>query len=157
MTTRVLLIAFVILVGVLAYLGSAFVRAPLGVEALAAGQGSASLVRLPNGRVVLVGAGKDASIARALGEALPFWGRHIDALVLPDESAAVAGGAPFVLARYRVGALLVRSGSATPAREAALTAAARAAGVAIQEVPPGAGLLLTYAGRTFDLGSTTIR
>ncbi|MDO8407913.1 MAG: hypothetical protein Q7S95_01605 [bacterium] len=127
----------------------------LVAERLSAGEGSAVLIRAPGGRAVLVGAGPDASILRALGEALPPWQRSLDALILLDVSANGEGGAPFVLERYRVAHLLRAVERGTPTREAALASAASAAHVGVKEIPQGAGLILHYGSLSLPLSAST--
>lgn len=154
MPKRWLALAALLLLGANGYVYAA-ILAPGGVRIvpLSVGQGgSAMLVTLPEGHAVLVNAGGDASTVRALGEALPPWQRHLDALVLTSGAGGAAGGAPFVLARYAVGAVLT-SGAGTPAREAVLASAASAASVAVQKIPPGAGAVLHCGGRTLDLAA----
>ena len=125
------------------------------VESLSVGKGSALLVRIPRGGAVVVGAGADARIVRALGQALPPWQRHLDALILPAPTLNASGGAPFVLERYRVGTLLRSSEQGAPTREAALAAAATAAHTRTQEIPPEAGLVLHYGGLSLPLSAST--
>src|SRR3989344_5456465 len=125
------------------------------VESLSVGKGSALLVRMPGGGAVLVGAGADASIVRALGQALPPWQRRLDALVLPASTLDASGGAPFVIESYRVGTLLRSSEQGTPTREAALASAARAAHTRTQEIPPEAGLILHYGSLSLPLSAST--
>lgn len=89
-------------------------------------EGRAMLVRSPNGLIVLVGAGPDASILRALGNELPPWQRTIDLVLLTDATTASAGGLPAVMSRYQV-KNLVRSGTrGSKSLEEALAAAASA-------------------------------
>lgn len=65
-------------------------------------KGSATLVRAPSGATILIDAGPDASILRALGKELPPWQRKIDLVLLTSEKSSSAGGLPDVLGRYRV-------------------------------------------------------
>jgi hypothetical protein len=73
----------------------------LTVEVLPAGKGHVVLLRTPDKRTVLVGAGSDASVLRALGRTLSPLQKGLDLLLLPGMGAAVAGGAPEALQRYR--------------------------------------------------------
>ncbi len=71
------------------------------------GQGDAILVRAPSGATLLIDGGPDPDLAaRRLGEALPFWQREIDVVLLthPHEDH-VAGLVP-ALERFRVGLVL---------------------------------------------------
>lgn len=87
----------------------------LEVIVLAAGKkGSAALVRTQSGMVILVNAGPDASILRALGDALPPWQRRLDAVVLTGAASALGGGLPDVERRYRVGSVIRAGDSRVP-------------------------------------------
>lgn len=82
----------------------------LEVSVLDVGErGNATLVRTPGNMTILVSAGPDASILRALGSALPLWQRRIDAIILTDTKAALGGGLSDIERRYRVGTV-VRAG-----------------------------------------------
>lgn len=126
---------------------------PVRSDVLRAGSGTVVLVRVREARAALVGAGADASIVRALGEALPFWQRRLDALVLLDPSAKTAGGAPFVLASYSVAHLIRPSEQGTSAREEALASAERASGTQVTEIPPHGRVILHYGGRSLELSA----
>ena len=145
------------LIGANAYLYAGLFSPPvIWVEALTVGKGGALLVKAPGGHAILVGAGPDASIVRALGEALPPWQRHLDAFIILTPTLGDAGGAPFVLERYRVSHLLRTKILGAPTREAALAKAASAEkGLKITEVPPGAGLILHYRSLSLPLSAST--
>lgn len=76
--------------------------ASMRVTFLDVGDGRAILIQTPDGKHVLIDAGEDASVLRALGRAMSFYDRTIDLLVLTDTDQASTGGAPDVFARYRV-------------------------------------------------------
>ncbi len=79
----------------------------LHIWLLDVGQGDAILVRAPSGATLLVDGGPDPDLAaRRLGEALPFWQRSIDVVLLthPHEDH-VAGLVP-ALERFRVTTVL---------------------------------------------------
>lgn len=77
-----------------------------------AGGGSAALVHTSSGKTLLIDAGPDASILRALGTALPFWQRRIDAIILTGTKSSLIGGLPAVQSRYRI-STITRIGDAT--------------------------------------------
>lgn len=106
-----LFICVVILAGVnMSVYRAALAPHALEVSVLDVGEkGSAALVRTPGNMTVLVNAGSDVSILRALGRALPLWQRRIDAVVLTGTKAALTGGLPDVERRYSIGAV-VRTG-----------------------------------------------
>lgn len=83
----------------------------LEVSVLDVGKGNAALVRAPSGATLLIDAGPDAGILRALGAALPMWQRRIDAVILTGTKTSLVGGLPEVEHRYRVSAF-VRVGDA---------------------------------------------
>jgi hypothetical protein len=136
------------------YLYSAITASTVRVEPLPLAVGEATLIRLP-GRAILIGAGADASVVRALGEALPPWERHLDALILLSSSAGEAGGAPYILEGYRTGVLLRRGVAGPAGREAALASALAAAHTPMRNIPPGAGLTLRYRSASLALSSST--
>lgn len=79
----------------------------LKVTVLEVGEKSdAILVQSPSGKTVLVDAGRDASILRALGEALPMWQRDIDVVILTSSVARFAGGLPAVQSRYHISKII---------------------------------------------------
>lgn len=78
----------------------------LQVSILEVGKGDAILIRTPNNKTLLVDAGPDASILRALGTALPEWQREIDAIALTGSKTAETGGLPEVINKYHVQTIL---------------------------------------------------
>lgn len=80
---------------------------PLTVSFLDVGNGDAVLVRGPTGVTVLIDGGPDASVLRALGDRLPFWHRHIDAVILSSHATSAVGGLLDVATRYRIGTVFL--------------------------------------------------
>ena len=74
----------------------------LEISVLEVGKGNATLVQTPNGKTLLIDTGPDASILRALGAALPFWQRRVDAVALTSDKTASVGGLQDVKNRYAV-------------------------------------------------------
>lgn len=101
-TSLYLIALFILIAGNSVVYREVFAPAELEIMALEAGKGDATLVRMQNGAVILVDAGSDASILRALGAALPPWKRSIDLIVLTGAKSAVAGGLPSIESRYKV-------------------------------------------------------
>lgn len=67
-----------------------------------AGGGDATLVRGPDGEMLLIDTGPDAGILRALGTALPPWQRSLDSVVLTSTKKSSAGGLIDVTNRYHI-------------------------------------------------------
>jgi competence protein ComEC len=75
----------------------------LTVIFLDVGQGDAIFIRTPNGQQVLVDGGPDPRVAlRAIGDAMPFWDRSLDAVILTHPHANHLNGLVRVLERYDV-------------------------------------------------------
>lgn len=74
----------------------------LEVEVRTAGKGSVTIIRTPHHKTLLIDTGSDASILRALGEALPPWQRTIDMVVLTGDKSLNIGGLPSVESRYKI-------------------------------------------------------
>lgn len=69
--------------------------------------GDAALIVTPAGGYVLIDGGSDpAALAAALGRAMPFWRRSLDAVVLTSADMAHLPGQVAALARYRTGLVL---------------------------------------------------
>lgn len=66
------------------------------------GQGDAIFIDSPNGNQVLIDGGPDASVLAKLGEAMPFWDRSIDLIILTHPHADHLDGLLEVLKRYDV-------------------------------------------------------
>ena len=80
------------------------------------GRGDMILVETPGGRQVLIDGGRAANGAvQNLGDALPFWDRSIDVVVLTHSDADHVGGLADVLDRYEVGVVIDTTGSADTA------------------------------------------
>ena len=83
-----------------------FAPPTLTVSVLKSGKEGAILVKSPGGKRFLINAGRDASILRALGAALPMWQRHLDAVILTSASASAKGGLVDVESRYKVSTVI---------------------------------------------------
>jgi competence protein ComEC len=71
------------------------------------GDGTATLIRTPSGRDILVDAGGSGrKLSTALGDSLPFWDRQIDLVILTQPSQTHTGGLLPVLERYHVDAVM---------------------------------------------------
>lgn len=109
----------------------------------------ATLVRSPNGKTLLIDAGPDASILRALGGALPMWQRKIDAVILTGLVARSTGGLPSLQSRYRV-SKIVRVGNAiTPYGSSFLFDTSR-----IEILAPST-FIISYGTSVFKISSST--
>lgn len=66
------------------------------------GQGDASLIRTPDGKNILIDGGPDEKILSSLSEALPWWERTIDLIILTHPHDDHIVGLVAVLKKYRV-------------------------------------------------------
>jgi competence protein ComEC len=96
------------------------------------GQGDSALITTPGGRSILVDGGPDRlAAARLLGDALPFWDRSVDMVVLTHPHSDHMAGLPEVLRRYNVDHILERTISFKSADYAEWREAVDAEGVGI--------------------------
>ncbi len=102
--------------------------------------GQGLLLSTPSGRVVLVDSGDAPSLLdAALGNRLPFWRSHLDAVVLTDSDRAHVAGLRDLLDRYSLGAAL-DPGAVYPSTDyAAWRAALRQNGVPEAKLRSGTG------------------
>lgn len=70
------------------------------------GQGDASLIKMPGGKVILIDGGPDNLVLKRLGENLPFYKRKIDLVVLSHPHDDHIIGLLEVIRRYKVGAII---------------------------------------------------
>ncbi len=123
----------------------------LTVTAIDVGQGDATLIRFPNGRVMLVDAGPK-SVGYDAGERIvgPFLRksgiRRIDALVVSHGHSDHLGGIPYLLAHFSVRTLLEGDTIAHSRLESEMIDVARERGVP---------LVIKGAGSRIDLDGTT--
>lgn len=102
------------------------------------GQGDAVLITTPRGRSMLVDGGPNPlAAARLLGDALPFWDRSVDLVVLTHPHADHIAGLPEVLRRYDVDRILERTISFESADYAEWREAVDAEGATIVQAAPG--------------------
>lgn len=153
---RYILITGILIVLIMLVYQAVLAPPTLAVTVLTVGKGDATLVRTPDGATILVDAGPDASILRALGEMLPEWQRRIDVVVLTSAAAGSAGGLPEVLHRYRV-AMLFRAGApGSKSLETALAAAASAQSDLQQTAIPY-GMRLSFTdGTALDISAPAV-
>lgn len=111
------------------------------------GQGDSILIQGPTGADVLVDGGPDVSVLRELGTALPFWDRHLDAIVATHPDADHVTGLASVLSRYEVGTI-IENGS-----EVATTKAwSNLVDASNQEIAHGAQHVVAQKGQRIVLG-----
>lgn len=112
-------------------------------------KGGAALIRAPNNTVILVNAGPDAGILRALGDALPPWQRRIDAVILTGGTSAIIGGLSAVESRYRVSARIRYGDTRIP-----YGAALAFSGVRVIAISPDV-FSVSYGNASLHVSSTT--
>ena len=78
------------------------------------GKGNSVLIQTPNKKTILIDAGPDASILRALGTTLPEWQKNIDEIILTSYKTNFTGGLPEVLQKYHAPTPLYFGTSAFP-------------------------------------------
>ncbi|MBI4065966.1 hypothetical protein HY412_02125 [Candidatus Kaiserbacteria bacterium] len=83
-----------------------FASRVLTVTVLEIGKGNAALIKTSTRKIILIDTGPDASILRALGDALPMWQRKIDAIILTSSAARSAGGLSSIQSRYHISKII---------------------------------------------------
>lgn len=78
----------------------------LEVDFLDMGQGDAILIKTPGGQNILIDGGPDKTVAKRLGENLPWWDKQIDLMVLTHPHDDHVTGLTEVLKRYQVKRIL---------------------------------------------------
>jgi beta-lactamase superfamily II metal-dependent hydrolase len=145
-STRVYAFIFFILLIANVSLYRSFAPKEMRVETIPAGKGSVTLVRTADRRVIVIDAGSDGSVLRALGTTLLPWQRKIDLLVLRGTANKDSGGAPDILARYNVATLARPKTEGTYTWESALAATASA----------DTRVVRIEKGSVLSLGNTTL-
>lgn len=84
------------------------------IDFLDVGQGDASLIKLPNRKLILIDGGPDNLILKRLGENLPFYRRQIDLIVLSHPHDDHLIGLLEVVRRYKVESIIYMKGGKTP-------------------------------------------
>ncbi|MDD5590079.1 MAG: ComEC/Rec2 family competence protein [Candidatus Portnoybacteria bacterium] len=79
---------------------------PLEVRFFDVGQGKAVLIKTPEGHDILIDGGPDNSVLQKIGEALPFYDRKIDLLILTHPDSDHLNGLIEVVERYEVAAVI---------------------------------------------------
>lgn len=111
------------------------------------GQGDAIFIEAPNGNQVLIDGGPDNKVVQKLGEAMPFYDKEIDMVVLTHSDADHITGLIEVLERYEVENIVYSN----IVRKSALYEAWQEA-----VVEEGANIIDPVAGKVIDLGSGVI-
>ncbi|OGG58150.1 hypothetical protein A2853_01380 [Candidatus Kaiserbacteria bacterium RIFCSPHIGHO2_01_FULL_55_17] len=146
----VILILFLLVLGIWYAAWCEDRRGMLTVSFLDVGQGDAIFIEAPSGRQVLIDGGKGRAVLRELSRVMPWYDRSMDVLVGTHPDQDHIGGLSDVLARYRVGLVLlssVKDEEGTDAR--ALDVAAEA------EEKSGGRRLIAQRGQVIDLGDST--
>jgi hypothetical protein len=114
-----------------------------------AGGGSSILIRTPNKKTILVDAGPDASILRALGTSLPEWQKNIDEIILTGTKTSFTGGLPEVLNKYHAPTPLSFGTSAFPYGSQIILDT-----VSIKIISP-ATFTISFGNTSFSISSST--
>ncbi len=109
------LLIFVFLLSVSAISIFAFTDARNGtlltVAFLDVGQGDAIYIEAPNGRQMLIDAGRGNEILSVLGDVMPFGDRSIDVVLATHTDADHIGGLPAVFENYDIGEIIENGGT----------------------------------------------
>jgi competence protein ComEC len=112
-------------------------------------EGDAALIRTPAGGFILVDGGADpAALTAALGRAMPFWQRNLEAVVLASPDSRRLPGQVAALARYHAGIALALPASSRSPTFAEWQRLLQEQGTPIRIVQPGARLAIGGAQLT---------
>ncbi len=81
------------------------------IDFLDVGQGDASLLKLPNNKIVLIDGGPDNLVLKRLGENLPFYQRKIDLIILSHFHDDHLIGLIEIIRRYKTGSVIYMKGA----------------------------------------------
>lgn len=109
----------------------------LTVTFLNVGQGDAIFIEAPNGNQMLIDAGANGKVMRALGEQMSFFDRSIDVLLVTHPDADHLGGMLDVLSRYHSGVALVSGANSELALDEIFARELSARGIAKRVVESG--------------------
>lgn len=101
------------------------------------GQGDSSLIITPTGKTILTDGGPDNKVLRELGKELPFWVRHLDAVVLTHAHDDHLLGLIEVCRRYQIKQILYNNLDFNTPALTALTNTLRAEKIKLTVVYPG--------------------
>jgi competence protein ComEC len=121
----------------------------LRVKFLDVGQGDAALILTPSGRRILIDGGPDWRALSHLGDALPFFDRRIDVLVLTHPHLDHLASFPEVLKRYPVGTVLMAGTPYALGRYQAMLELMQEKGV--PAIGPEAGVIRVESGVTLTV------
>lgn len=101
---------FIIILTILLFLSKKSDLPKTEVAFLDVGQGDASLIKLPNKKIVLIDGGPDNLILKRLGENLPFYHHRIDLIILSHPHDDHIIGLIEIVRRYKVGTIIYMKG-----------------------------------------------
>lgn len=78
----------------------------LEIDFLDVGQGDASLIKLPNNKIILIDGGPDSLVLKRVGENLPFYQRKIDLIILSHPHDDHIIGLFEIIRRYKVDTII---------------------------------------------------
>ncbi len=110
----------------------------LHVWFLDVGHGNAVLIQTPDGGQILVDGGPNPSRLReGVGDALPFWDRRLDVLILTQPKSSALNALPSLLNRYDVGLMLTNGQAGQTETYQALIDACADHGIQVKTVTAG--------------------
>ena len=137
--TALLIVAVGVVIAVLVW--AAALTQPDGklhVWFLDVGQGHAVLIQTPGGAQMLVDGGPNPTrLRRAVGDALPFWDRSLDLVIVTQPKNAAISALPALLDRYDVSLAITNGQSADTDNYRALAESWQNHGIPVQAVTAG--------------------
>lgn len=143
-----LAVLFVVNWFVLASVFSSVTRHPLRVSIFSVGEGRAVLIQSPTGTSVLLDAGPDRSVLRALSKKLGPFNRELSLVIQTSISSGAISGMPSVFERYNP-KVFMTTGAPNNTLSTRLVARAEGADSRLKHITANSGMRINIGGGAF--------
>lgn len=127
------------------------------IDFLDVGQGDASLIKLPNNKIILIDGGPDNIVLKRLGENLPFYQRRIDLIILSHPHDDHIIGLLEIIRRYKVGAIIYVGEEENPELLTLLISTAKSKNISLTDLRDEANINYSPACSLHLLNSESLK